>query len=87
MFRLTIRDALLLLLIVGLAIAWGIDRWRLGIAQDRLSTIVAELTSRDLEVEFDGDGLWISTGPDCSGGVRPAQSVPSTGAGVVQPSP
>jgi hypothetical protein len=63
MYRFSIRDVLL----VTIIIAWGLDRWRLSIAQDRLSTIVAELASRDCEVEMDDDGLWISYPPDCSG--------------------
>jgi hypothetical protein len=60
MYRFTIRDLLLITIIIGMGIAWGLDRWRLGVARDRLSTIIAELASRDCEVEIDDEGLWIS---------------------------
>lgn len=68
MCRFTIRDLLLVTIIIGMGIAWGLDRWRLGVAQDRLSTIIAELASRDCEVEIDDEGLWISYPQGCSGG-------------------
>jgi hypothetical protein len=40
--------------------AWWLDHQRLIVAQDRLNTIVAELASRNLEVQIDEDGVWIS---------------------------
>ncbi len=67
MFRFTIREVLLLTIVIAMGIAWGLDRSRLSVAQDRLSTIIAELASRDCAVEMDANGLWISSLPDCSG--------------------
>ncbi len=60
MFRFTIRDLVLLTAIAGLTIAWWLDHRRLAVAQDRLDTIIAELVSRNLNVEMDADGIWIS---------------------------
>jgi hypothetical protein len=66
-WRFTIRDAMMLAIIIGLVIAWGIDCRRLGIGQDRLDTIVGGLASREVIFEFDDDGVWMSQfPPDCS---------------------
>ena len=60
MFRFTIRDLVLLTALVSLGVAWWLDHRRLAIAQDRLDTIVAELASRNIEVQIDDDGIWVS---------------------------
>jgi len=60
MFRFTIRELVLITAIAGLGFAWWSDYRRFIVAQDRLDTIVAELASRNLEVEIDEDGIWIS---------------------------
>jgi len=60
MFRFTIRELVLITAIAGLSFAWWLDHRRFIVAQDRLDTIVAELASRNLEVEIDADGIWIS---------------------------
>ena len=70
-FRYTIRDLLWLTALVGLACAWGLDRWlladNLNTTQGRLSTILAELVSRGQEVEISEDGIWMEFPPNCSG--------------------
>ena len=60
MFRFTIRDLVLITAMMGFALAWWIDRRRLTTAQDRLHAIVSELASRNVQVEFDSDGVWLS---------------------------
>lgn len=64
--RFTTRDLMLLVMIVALAIAWGLDHWRLVVTQERLDTLVAELVSLDFEVEFE-NGLWVTPPVGCSG--------------------
>jgi hypothetical protein len=60
MFRFTIRELVLLTAIAGFGFAWWLDHRRLEVARDRLDTIIGELVSRNLEVEIDDDGIWIS---------------------------
>jgi hypothetical protein len=60
MFRFSIRDLILVTALVSVGIAWWLDHRRLAITQDRLDTIVAELVSRNIAVEFDTDGVWVS---------------------------
>lgn len=60
MFRFSIRDLLLAMALVSVGIAWWLDHQRLVVAQDRLDAIVAELVSRNIAVEIDTDGVWVS---------------------------
>jgi hypothetical protein len=59
MFRFTIRDVLWLTVVVALAVGWLVDHRRLKVFEQRFHTIVAELVSRNLDVEIGADGLWI----------------------------
>lgn len=61
--RLSVRDLLWLTLVVALSIAWWIQNRQLNILQERFHSIIAELASRDLSVEIDNGGVWISTPP------------------------
>jgi hypothetical protein len=60
MFRFTIRELLLITAIAGLGLAWWFDHQRFIVAQNRLDDIVGELASRNLTVDIDEDGIWIS---------------------------
>jgi hypothetical protein len=60
MFRFTIRDVLWLTVVVALAAGWLMDHRRLAVFEQRFHNIVAELVSRNLSVEIEDDGLWIS---------------------------
>lgn len=60
MFRFTIRDLILVTALASACLAWWLDHRRLTITQHRLDTIVAELASRDIAVEMDADGVWVS---------------------------
>ena len=60
MFRFTIREIALMTALMAVGFAWWLDHRRFIVARDRLDTIVAELVSRNLSVEIDDDGIWIS---------------------------
>ena len=60
MFRFTIRDVLWLTALIAALTVWWLDHRQLNEVRDRLDTIVAELASRDLAVEIDKDGIWVS---------------------------
>jgi hypothetical protein len=60
MFQFTIRNLILTIAFLSVGMAWWLDHRRLITAQDRLDTIVAELASRDIAVEIDADGVWVS---------------------------
>ena len=68
MWRFTIRDAMLLTIIIALVIAWGLDHYRLYVVQERLDTVLGECASRNLTFEFDNEEVWITRFPaECSG--------------------
>jgi hypothetical protein len=60
MFRFSIRDVLWLTALIAALTVWWLDHRRLNEVQAHLDTIVAELASRDLAVEIDKDGIWVS---------------------------
>ena len=60
MFRFTIRELLLLTIIAGLAVAGWLEHRQRVVTQSHLDDIIGELASRNLTVDIDDDGIWIS---------------------------
>ena len=59
MFRFTIRDVLLVMVIVGLAVGWWVDRQRAhGRHIRQLRTISMELDQGRYSLELDKDGVY-----------------------------
>jgi hypothetical protein len=59
--RFTIRDVLLLTVIVGLSLGWWLDRRRFGLAQSHLQTLINILASHDISVQLEPTGVRAQT--------------------------
>jgi hypothetical protein len=73
MFKFTIRELLLLTVIVGLAVGWWLDHRLLSVAGYRLGILEMELRAGGWTVVFLDDGGWILEPP----GWRPNPPAPT----------